>query len=421
MFPKRFRKGKKTGESEEDKDIEEALKEEEVDEGAEKDVLEKDLEEGGEEEVDEKDLEEEEEGKKPFKSAVLDIVKDIVIAFIIVMIIIGGIYIYTGNWPPVVVVESPSMVHNTEESYLGVIDTGDLVLVKKIEGRNDVIPYMEGKRIGHETYSEYGDVLIYRKNGYDDITPVIHRAIVWLEFNETANNSFDIPELKYHKDPDEWYVVNHEGEERWYNLTGTVVLKNIGYDHENVAFNLTIIYNNFGNRGVEPHGGFITLGDNNRGGYDQAMLRDQHNRTGMYLGPGNQGMTVDPVKPQWVIGKARGELPWFGLIKLWFDDNDIKAPSNSWTMLFVSIVLIFAVPICIDITLVLLERRKARKEEEAEGEEEKGEGKEEEAEEEADRVKGEEGGEGGKEGEAPVEELEEKIEAIEEPVKEIEE
>lgn len=334
-----------------------------------------------EDETEEEDIEEEE--GKPLRMAALEILKDVIIAFIIVMIIIGGIYIYTGNWPPVVVVESKSMQHSDTESFLGVIDTGDLVLVKRIESESDVIPYMEGKRVGHETYSGYGDVLIYNKNGYKDITPVIHRAIIRLELNETTNNSFDIPELKHHNFGlvEEWYVTTGGSAivNRWYDLHDHIlVLKDIGHEHVDLQITLGSLFSNFERRGIEPHGGFITLGDNNGNAYDQKILKDEHDRFGTFLGP-NRGEVVEPIQAEWVVGKARGELPWFGLIKLYFQDSTIteRAPDNSWTMLWVSIILIFAIPICIDVFLLLYERKKEKKEEEAKKEKEESEEEEE--------------------------------------------
>jgi signal peptidase len=292
--------------------------------------------------------EEEEEKDKPWISAFWDISKDVIIAFIIVLLIISSIFIYTGNWPPVVVVESDSMQHHDTQSSLGVIDTGDLVLVKKIESRSDVITYMQGKFGGdHETYGEWGDVLIYRKNGYSDITPVIHRAIIWVEYNETSH-SFDIPQLKNHNAPDEWDVIS--GERRWYNLSSSIILKEIGYDKHNVQINLASILSSYQTQNVTPHSGFITLGDHNKGSYDQNSLPDGH------------GGRVRPIKPEWVVGVARGEIPWFGLIKLYFQDNTItqRAPSNSFTMLWISLILIFAIPISIDIVLILYDRRKEK-------------------------------------------------------------
>ncbi|UCE73140.1 MAG: S26 family signal peptidase [Methanomassiliicoccales archaeon] len=352
-------------EGEKKKSVEEDEVDRELDDEIDKEKVDDEEDEEGEEEGEE---EKEEEDKKPFRSALWDVIKDVAIAFIIVLIIIGSIYIYTGNWPPVVVVESDSMQHSDDESFLGVIDTGDLVLVKSIESEDDVVSYMKGKRIGHETYSEYGDVLIYRKNGYTDITPVIHRALIWVEYNETGG-SFDIPELQYHDAPEEWYVVS--GENRWYDLSGTIVLRNIGYEPRDVSINLRNILNNFP-PDTGPHSGFITLGDHNRGNYDQNMLPDGH------------GGRVRPVTPEWTVGKARGELPWFGLIKLYFQDNSIteRAPSNSWNLLIICLVLIFAIPISLDIVLILLERRRAKREGEEEEKEEEGDEEEEEEDEE---------------------------------------
>lgn len=337
-------------EKEESEEIEEEKKliNEDDEDFGDKDDMDK---EGGEG-VEDFDSEEEEKEKRPFVSAFWDIMKDVLIAFIIVLIIISSIYIYTGNWPPVVVVESDSMQHSDDESFLGVIDTGDLVLVKSIESENDVVSYMKGKRTGHETYNEYGDVLIYRKNGYKDSTPVIHRALIWLEYNESGM-SFDIPELKYHDVGPEgdWYIVGSPNDNRWYNLRGTLVLRKIGYDEMDVSINLNNILANYNNPTIEPHSGFITLGDHNGANYDQNMLRDEH------------GGVVRPVIPDWIIGKARGELPWFGLIKLYFQDKTIteRAPSNSFTMLWISLFLIFAIPISIDITLILIERRREKR------------------------------------------------------------
>jgi signal peptidase len=291
------------------------------------------------------------------------LIKYLAIWFILLIIFFVGILIYTGNWPSMMIVESDSMQHSDDEAFLGVMDTGDMVLIKSIEGKDDVVSYMKGKRTGHETYDEYGDVLIYRKNGFKDNTPVIHRAIIWLEYNVTSH-SFDLPELKYHDsgEGEEWYVVG--GEDRWYNLTGTVVLREIGYDQEDVSINLNGILNDFYSRSAEPHSGFITLGDHNGRAYDQGRLPDGH------------GGYVRPVKPGWIEGKARGELPGLGLTYLQDQDPEIveRAPSNSWSMFFLSlgllIVIFFGIPICIFIIEILLKKRRMKKKEDIREEEE---------------------------------------------------
>ena len=61
------------------------------------------------------------------------------------------------------------------------------------------------------------------------------------------------------------------------------------------------------------------------------------------------GNIVQPVDPDWVVGVARGELPWFGLIKLRVTqpDNYAKAPPECRTMLGFSILAILIGPFAI--------------------------------------------------------------------------
>ena len=116
------------------------------------------------------------------RSAALGLLKDVVIAFVIVIIVMASLWAFSGGiWPPMVVVESESMMHG-DDSQIGVIDTGDLTIVKKIHDRHDIITYVEGnpeykvqwtegsnpqdevsffgKSSPHRTYSDYGDVII---------------------------------------------------------------------------------------------------------------------------------------------------------------------------------------------------------------------------------------------------------------------
>jgi signal peptidase I len=135
---------------------------------------------------------------KPQDDGHYSIVHDVLVAIIVVLIIITCIYGYTRTWPPVVVVESGSMQHDTDTSALGVIDTGDIVMVKKVNSPDDIRPWSIGKEENYETYGEYGDVIIYDKNGKGG-TPVIHRAIVFIQVNDTDKQpgdpfTFDVPE-----------------------------------------------------------------------------------------------------------------------------------------------------------------------------------------------------------------------------------
>ncbi len=96
----------------------------------------------------------------------------------------------------------------------------------------------------------------------------------------------------------------------------------------------------------DPCSGYVTMGDNNaagQGGYDSWI-----------------------VKEEWVLGRARGEVPWFGLLKLVisgdFRWNDAEAPSNSWSNLTVALILLVAGPVALDIVLSRLSRRRGEEE-----------------------------------------------------------
>lgn len=228
-----------------------------------------------------------------------------------------------------VVVQSGSMQHG-ETGDLGVIDTGDLVLVKNVKERSDIITWVVGKRTDHRTYGDYGDVIIYRKFGRGDLVPIIHRAVVYLEVNATTGNTFDIPSMGI------------------YDYTGIIKIENYGYNHLTLQIDT---------RDLELREGFITLGDNNNGRYDQMS--------------GTSGSML--VRTDWIVGKARGEIPWFGLIKLVLGGdlswNDYRAPSNNWRDLKISLVLLIGVPLGLDLFLEYF--YKPRKKEAAEVEKEK--------------------------------------------------
>ena len=68
---------------------------------------------------------------------------------------------------------------------------------------------------------------------------------------------------------------------------------------------------------------------------------------------------VQPVNPDWVVGMARGELPWFGLIKLKVTqpDNYDKAPSGCKSMLWISIIIILVGPYSVGKLLEVRDKR----------------------------------------------------------------
>jgi len=255
---------------------------------------------------------------------------DIAIALAVVVSILIAMFIYTGIWPPLVVVESKSMQHSHDQSYIGTIDTGDLVLVKRIQDKFDITTYLEGVTEDYRSYGDYGDVIVYRRGGSDAYTPIIHRAVMFLEANE--DGTFSAIELEHFYRGVDYDLVNNE--DTWGRITGTIRLYNYGYTNEPLYIPVGDILNDMAMRGIEIHDGYITKGD-----YNQEV--DQ--QLGM-------AQSREPVPIDWIVGKARGELPWFGIMKLWFTGtlpND--APDNSIRNLWITIILIIAIPVVVEV------------------------------------------------------------------------
>lgn len=255
-------------------------------------------------------------------------VRDIAIAVLIMAVILGAIYAYTGVWPPLVVVESSSMQHSDSTSYIGVIDTGDLVFVQAAPTRADVITYLQGRASGYSTYGDYGDVIIFRLSYAPGDTPIIHRAIMYVIPNGT--DTVNVPDLSLLPAQD-WGGTNAAGQDIHspYGLS-TVWVSGMGFDHN---LNITFDFGSF--TGLFRRGpGYLTMGDHNAPRYD----------TGWF-----------PIQSD-VIGHARGEIPWFGLIKLLLSPapscahfwGDPCAPANSWDDLAIAIVVLIALPFLLE-------------------------------------------------------------------------
>ncbi len=287
-------------------------------------------------------------------SAVKGFIRDTATAGAIVAVLLLILLAYSGIWPPMVVVESGSMQHDTPGqepvSHIGVIDTGDLVLVKRAD-KASIHTYIDGVKENYRTYGEYGDVIIYFPNGDRSQTPIIHRTIVYLELNATTGRSYDIPSLIDY--PGNWsivpYELTHEYVHRWYDLSGTLYLYNVGYYNVTVEINLEMILRN----NPHPNSGYITMGDNaatNAPVYDQA---------------GSISWAY-PVPPSDVKGVARGEIPWFGLMKLYVSNGHIppRTPANSVTELIISLILLTVLPFLYDFVVGPYVDKKYGKEEE---------------------------------------------------------
>ena len=263
------------------------------------------------------------EGKDGWGSALRDVLIGLLLAFILLIAILGAMFLYSNAWPPLSVIESNSMQHDATSSGLGIIDTGDMVIVKSSDG-TDVISYVEGSKSAYEMFGGYGDAIIYRPLGSSDGTPIIHRTIIWLDYNDS--NGWNAPSLEGYDG--EWAVSAGDG---WNNMTGTLLLKNIGYANVTVIIELD---------SLDPHSGYVTMGDFNW--RNVPILK----RVG-YVDQLEEGPSaLNLVRPEWVESRAMVEIPWVGLIKLYANDKNLDMiPLNSIYSLGISVFLILAIPL----------------------------------------------------------------------------
>lgn len=239
------------------------------------------------------------------------------VALAIVVLLFVALYAYTSNLPPVYVVESESMQHGTTD-IVGLINTGDLVLAKKVDP-STIQTYVDGERSGYSTYGEHGDVLLYEANGRGG-TPVIHRAIVFLEAN--ADGSWNVPSLAGlscgANVSDAYSVSSTPSGCGTTELRGVLTLRDVGWK----SVTVTITLDTLGRAS-----GFVTMGDNN---YDPSPPAS---------GVTDQSAGISTlVEPAWVVGVARGSIPWIGSVKLLLQGNAQEVPPQSWEFLGLSVV-----------------------------------------------------------------------------------
>ncbi|HTT26584.1 MAG TPA: S26 family signal peptidase, partial [Thermoplasmata archaeon] len=244
------------------------------------------------------------------------------VALMIIVVLLVSLYAYTSNWPPVYVVESQSMQHGYDDE-LGLINTGDLVLARQVP-TSSIVPYVVGLQTGYTTYGEFGDVILYHPDGNTNEAPIIHRTLLYLQYN--ANGTYSAPDLHGLLCGNGGNIVfsaNSSGAHKGCStigMRGTLTLFGIGWQSVPVQIPLDPTY-------LGTHDGFVTMGDNNfdggLGATDQA------------------GLLSKLVQPGWVIGVARGMIPWFGALKLAIDGNDTEVPAQSWQYMGITLVGLF--------------------------------------------------------------------------------
>ncbi|WP_276273397.1 S26 family signal peptidase [Haloarcula litorea] len=170
-------------------------------------------------------------------------------------VVLVGLLLFSvsGVWPPLVAIESPSMDPHIEK--------GDLVFVMEEErfpGRNATHGVVTAHRGGqYVRFSQPGDVIVYAPDGMRQRTPIIHRAMFYVEDGE---NWVDRANPEY-----------------------------LGAAESCEAVRTC----------PAPHAGFITKGDNN-GNYDQV----------------GSNPISGVVRPAWVVGTAEWRVPVLGQIRL---------------------------------------------------------------------------------------------------------
>lgn len=101
--------------------------------------------------------------------------RDFLSVLMVFVMILSISYITMGRFSPLVAVESGSMLPH--------IQIGDFIFIKSAD-RTKIITYNEGKETGYSTFDEYGDVILYKPHGKEDVTPIIHRAMFFVREGE---------------------------------------------------------------------------------------------------------------------------------------------------------------------------------------------------------------------------------------------
>jgi signal peptidase len=220
----------------------------------------------------------------------------VIIAVVAAMLIfIGGVTVASGINPPQTVVQSGSMQHSMH-SQIGIIDTGDLIIIKN-KDRVDIRTFVDGYKTGYETFGSYGNVIIYTRAGQD---PVIHRAILWLEYN--GDDTWSAPSLENYPQS-MWKCTSGYDHERMY---GVLTLKDMGCRYTDESINLDTLSH------LAPHSGYLTMGDNNSGFDQPSHISGVHGL-----------IPYDDIE-----SVAWFEIPWVGAVRMLMDGK--IADLNYW-------------------------------------------------------------------------------------------
>jgi len=272
------------------------------------------------------------------KDSIIDTLKSIIIAIVVIIVIFAGLYLYAGTWPPVTIVESSSMQHGDQFTW-GVINTGDIVIQKKVTNISQIITYVQGRDMGYKSYGDYGNVILYQP--YPGSTPVIHRAMIYVTWN---GNQFHI-KGQTEAIREGWMII------QGYN----VIIKDVGFTGRNLIINISSSNPFSGYMNLIGKNGFFTMGDNNLANSPFTNPNVIFPDMAYYASDQNVGIAPGPVSMNQIVGIAQGWLPWFGIIKLVLSGDTEYIPSDSYYYLGITLAIIIAIAFAWD---YLPERKK---------------------------------------------------------------
>jgi signal peptidase len=225
------------------------------------------------------------------------------------------------------VIMSRSMQHENNQSQIGVIDTGDVMVIEKYSkavSEDRVHSYVEGTINGYRSFGDYGSVIIYERN--EDLNPVIHRAIVWLNYN--GDGTWSIPSFENYKG--KWTCIKNGSYITNYNkLSGVLTFIDVTQSKKTVSIDLDKL---------GKSSGYLTMGDNpvSNSYFDQLSLQ----------------YVTSPIGSDQIKSVAIMEIPWMGVIKVYMTEgkkDQLQYVPNSINCLIMLFVMVFALIYCCDI------------------------------------------------------------------------
>jgi signal peptidase I len=280
------------------------------------------------------------------------LVRELVLAAGMITLLVLAMWAHTGSMPPLVVVESNSMQHDSDGE-IGTIDAGDLVLVHAPED-NRIVTFAEATDsksdyYGYESLGMEGDVIIYERNGESDSTPIIHRALFEIVIGQSvpAENQDQCDGGVFWEDVciTSWSVPGSDQVNvKEINLifdgenTGKYACEGIAAQHGSEWFSVE----NY----TPMNPGYITLGDNNDCNDDQGVFEFAQGLSSIHSG------MIRPVQEDWVIGISGAEIPWLGTVKLMVSGGDSpgvsQVPGQSFVFLILFVGAVLVAPIVIE-------------------------------------------------------------------------